>query len=96
MEITNELAAILVIAIGVAFIIEILKHTKINDRLSTDLIHILTLVLGLIGGLIAMYITGGLFAMYVVIGLTGAVLSSGIYEFIKSLFGGKFTKKVGE
>lgn len=96
MEITNEVAAIIVIALIVAIIVEVTKHTPLNDKLSVDLVQLLTLLLGLTGGLIAMRLMGGGFAEFVMIGLTGAVASNGVYDLVKNLTNGKLTKKVGE
>lgn len=96
MEITNEVASIIVIALIVAIIVEGVKHTPLNAKLSVNLIQLLTLLLGLIGGLIAMNLIGGSFAQFVMIGLTGAVASNGVYDLVKNLTNGKITKKVGE
>lgn len=93
---TNDVATVLVIGLAVAFLVEILKHTGVNEKLSTILVDLLTLVLGLVGGLIAMYVTGGTFAQYVGLGLTGGLASPYIYDVINKVTGGKYTKKVGE
>lgn len=96
MNLTNETATILVIGLVVALFVEGIKHTPLNKDLSADLVRLFTLVLGLLGGLIAMHLTGGGFAEYVGIGFSGAVSSIGIYEMIKGLTDGRVTKKAGE
>lgn len=96
MEFTDDIAITIVIALVVALVVELLKHTPLNDKLSVTLVQLTTLLLGLVGGLIAMHYTGGQFAEYVLIGLTGAVASNGIYDLVKNFTGGTLTKKVGE
>ena len=96
MEFTNEVAAIIIIGIETAVITEILKHTQLNEKLSGRLVDLLTLTLGLAGGITAMYITGGPFAEYVWIGLSGAAWSTKIYEIVENWTKGNVTKKVGE
>lgn len=96
LTLTNDVAIVLVIGLTVAFLIEAVKHTRINGQLSTLLVDLITLILGLAGGLIAMYVNGGTFAQYVSIGLTGGMASPYIYNVIKKITGGKYTKTVGE
>lgn len=80
MEQTLTGAITLVIAVVVAFIIEGLKHTKLKT--TEEMAHLLSLILGLIGGMIAMYMTQGDFATYVFVGLGGAVASPGVYDML--------------
>ena len=96
LTLTNDVAIVLVIGLTVAFLVEAVKHTRINGQLSTLLVDLITLILGLAGGLIAMYVNGGTFSQYVAIGLTGGMASPYIYDVIKKITGGKYTKTVGE
>lgn len=82
MEQTFTGAVTLVIAVVVAFIIEGIKHTQF--KITEEMTHLLSLVLGLIGGVIAMYFTQGDFATYVFVGLAGAVASPGVYDMLIS------------
>lgn len=85
MERSLEIAVTLVIAVAVAFLIELLKHT--NLRITAEMTHLLSLVLGIAGGMIAMYLTQGDFETYVFIGLTGAIAAPGIYDMLISRLG---------
>lgn len=86
MNITNEIATIIVIAVIVAVVTEIIKHTHLDKYMDNKLTNLLTLALGLILGLIAQYVFNGEFAQYIAIGLAGAVMSSGVYEYVQNLF----------
>lgn len=85
MEQTLEIAITLVIAVVVAFLIELLKHT--NLKTTKEITHLLSLVLGIIGGVIAMYLTNGDFTTYVFVGLGGAIAAPGIYDMLISRLG---------
>ena len=90
MEKTLTGAITLVIAVVVAFLIEGLKHTKL--KITEEMAHLLSLILGLVGGIIALYLTQGDFATYVFVGLGGAVASPGIYDMLIKRF--SFSKGV--
>ncbi len=90
MEQTLTGAITLVVAVVVAFLIEGLKHTKF--KITEEMAHLLSLVLGLIGGIIAMYFTQGDFTTYVFVGLAGAVASPGVYDMLIKRF--SFSKGV--
>ena len=89
---TLETAVILLIAVVVAFLIELLKSTKL--RITEQMAHLLSLVLGITGGLIAMYLVQGDFASYVFVGLTGAIAAPGVYDLLIKRLG--FSKGVDE
>ena len=86
MKLTNDVAITIGIAVVVALITEIIKHTPLDKYMDNKLTNLLTLALGLILGLVAQYIAGGEFAQYIAIGLAGAVMSSGVYEYVQNLF----------
>lgn len=88
--ITIEIAVTLVIAVAVAFLIELFKHTKL--KITEEMTHLLSLVLGIVGGLIAMYLIQGDFATYIFIGLTGAIAAPGVYDLLIKRLG--FSKGV--
>ncbi len=81
----QSLAVTVVIAVFVAVVTEVTKYFDKNEKLSARAIQLLTLVLGLIGGLIALSVFGGDFSTYVWLGLAGGVMSSGIYELVTKL-----------
>lgn len=96
MNITNEIATIIVIAVIVAVVTEIIKVTPLSKHMNDKLTNLLTLALGLVCGLCAMYIVGGQFAEYITIGLAGAVMSSGVYEYVNNLFVDVLKQDIGD
>ena len=81
----------IVIGIVVAGILEAVKYFTKN-QLTEDQIKLSTLFLGLIGGVVAMYLNSGDFTTYGIVGIAGGIYAPSIYEFIIKRFG--FTDKL--
>lgn len=79
----QTIAVIIVIAVSIAVISEIDKKFFALDA---QQIHLLNLLLGIGGGIIAMNIFGGDFATNIFMGLAGAVTAPGVYELVTKLF----------
>lgn len=75
-----------VVGIIVSAVVEGIKAKIQIDLTEEDVRHV-ALVLGWVGGMVAMYITGGDFTSFSIIGIAGGIWSTGIYEFIGKRLG---------
>lgn len=85
----NSLAVALIIAIFVALFVELVKLVDKKAILTSNLINLLSLLIGWSLAMIAMKLLGGQLDEFTFIGLGAGVASSGIYEIIKNIFGVK-------
>lgn len=85
----NSLAVALVIAVFVALFVELVKLVDKKSILTSNLINLLSLLIGWSLAMIAMKLLGGQLDEFTFIGLGAGVASSGIYEITNNLFGTK-------
>lgn len=75
-----------VIGVIVSAVVEGIK-VYIQKDLTEEGIRLIALVLGWLGGMVALFITKGDFTSFSIVGLAGGIWSSGIYEFIGKRLG---------
>lgn len=88
----DMLVIAVVIGVLVSAVVEVVKAKIQIDLTEEDVRHV-ALVLGWLGGMVAMYLAEGDFTSYSIIGLAGGVWSSGIYEFIGKRLGIKLEEE---
>ncbi|MGF3066653.1 hypothetical protein [Facklamia sp. P12955] len=86
------IAVLLICSVIIATLTELIKAFDVNSRLSSNLIRVITLLIGQTMAIIFAWILGQDWTLYTFIGLAAAIMSTGIYEwsnkFVNSLFKG--------
>lgn len=85
----TALSTLIICAILTSVVVEVIKKLDTECILGDQMIHSLTLLIGVLLASIFSYATQSDWTIYVVVGVASAIMSSGIYEFISKMFGDK-------
>lgn len=82
----NKLILTLLIGILTTFIIQVIKRYYKGTQPTTRMVQLITMVIGVVLSLIAMYFTNGNLTTHVIIGVIGGLNAQGLYDtFIKKV-----------